>query len=158
MRTKTPPPATDEQPQSATTLLRADHKRLTALFEAVEKTHVKARKTKLVAQLCEELRVHMRIEEELFFPAFQLAFRDHTLVPEAVVEHASFRHLIAQVEGVTAGGDTYDARVKVLAEYHKHHIKEEQTDIFPKANKSKHMDLMALGAQMAQRKRALMAR
>ncbi|MEN9438200.1 MAG: hypothetical protein RIR09_2855 [Pseudomonadota bacterium] len=144
------------KPQNATALLRADHKLVAGLFSDFDKAPSKAQKAKIVAQICKELTVHTQIEEEIFYPAFQKALRDHELVPEANVEHGSVKDLIAAVEGVAPGGDEYDARVRVMGEFVKHHVKEEQTEMFPKAKNSK-MDLLAIGAQMAARKKELMA-
>ena len=144
------------KPQNATALLRADHKLVAGLFSDFDKAASKAQKAKIVAQICKELTVHTQIEEEIFYPAFQKALRDHALVPEANVEHGSVKDLIAAVEGVAPGGDEYDARVRVMGEFVKHHVKEEQTEMFPKAKNSK-MDLLAIGAQMAARKKVLMA-
>ncbi len=144
------------KPQNATALLRADHKLVAGLFSDFDKATSKAQKAKIVAQICKELTVHTQIEEEIFYPAFQKALRDHELVPEANVEHGSVKDLIAAVEGVAPGGDEYDARVRVMGEFVKHHVKEEQTEMFPKAKNSK-MDLLAIGAQMAARKKVLMA-
>ena len=137
-------------------MLRADHKLVSGLFEEFEKTRSAARKKKIVEQICKELTVHTRIEEEIFYPAFQAALKDHELVPEANVEHQAVKDLIAQVEGIEPGGDEYDAKVKVMGEFVKHHVKEEQNEMFPKAKKSK-IDLVALGARMFERKQELMA-
>ena len=150
------PAAKTAKVQDATALLRADHKLVAGLFDEFEKTRSNTRKAAIVAKICKELKVHTQIEEEIFYPAFQAALKDHELVPEANVEHGSVKDLIAQVEGVEPGGDEYDARVKVMGEFVKHHVKEEQNEMFPKAKKSK-LDLVALGAQMAARKQELMA-
>ena len=83
------------------------------------------------------------------------ALKDKELVPEATVEHATLKDLIGQVEGVEPDGEMYDAKVKVLSEYVKHHVKEEQNEMFPKAKDSK-LDLLALGAQLAERKQQLL--
>lgn len=150
---KTPPkPA---KPQEATAMLRADHKLVSGLFEEFEKTKSAAKKKKIVDQICMELTIHTQLEEEIFYPAFQSALKDHELVPEANVEHQAVKDLIAQVQGVEPGGDEYDAKVKVMGEFVKHHVKEEQTEMFPKAKKSK-LDLMALGEQMFARKQELL--
>ncbi len=77
-------------------------------------------------------------------------------MPEATVEHASVKDLIAQVQGVEPDGEMYDAKVKVMSEFVKHHVKEEQNEMFPKAKKTK-LDMAALGAQLADRKQQLMA-
>jgi hemerythrin-like domain-containing protein len=149
-------PTRKAAPQDAIALLRADHKVVSDLFEQFEKTRSDARKAAIVAQICKELTVHTEIEEEIFYPAVKAALKDHELIPEANVEHASVKDLIAQVEGKTPDGEMYDARVKVMGEFVKHHVKEEQNEMFPKAKKTK-VDMIALGEQMAARKQELMA-
>ena len=115
----------------------------------------KATKKKLADQICQALTVHTEIEEEIFYPAFKRALKDKELVPEATVEPATLNDLIGQVAGVAPDGEMYDAKVKVLSEYVKHHVKEEQNEMFPKAKDSK-LDLLALGAQLAERKQQLL--
>jgi len=137
-------------------MLKADHKKVSGLFEDFEKSRAATVKKRLVAQICLELTVHTTLEEEIFYPAVKAALKDHELVPEANVEHASVKDLIAQVEGVEPDGEVYDARVKVMGEFVKHHVKEEQNEMFPKAKKTK-LDMLELGAQMAARKAELMA-
>ena len=143
-------------PMEATAMLRADHKKVAGLFDAFEKTNSAARKKKIVSEICMELTVHATLEEEIFYPAVKAALKDHELVPEATVEHGSVKDLIAQVKDVEPDGEMYDARVKVMGEFVKHHVKEEQNEMFPKAKKTK-LDMIALGAQMAERKAELMA-
>ena len=148
---KSPPAAKD-----AIALLRADHETVNGLFTDYEKTNSSNKKKALVAEICSELSVHTQIEEEIFYPAFKAALKDKLLVPEATVEHASVKDLIAQIEGVEPDGEVYDAKVKVLSEYVKHHVKEEQNEMFPKA-KGTSLDLAELGARMAARKADLLA-
>ena len=150
---KKPAPA---KGQEATAMLRADHKRVSDLFAQYEKTRAIPKKKELVAQICTELGVHAEVEEEIFYPAVKQALKDKELVPEATVEHATLKDLIAQVKGVEPDGEMFDAKIKVLSEYVKHHVKEEQNEIFPKAKKTK-LDMYALGAQMASRKKELLA-
>ena len=145
------------KPIDAVAMLKADHKKVSGLFADFEKTRSVARKKSLVAQICAELAVHTTLEEEIFYPAVKAALKDHELVPEANVEHASVKDLIAQVKDVEPDGEMYDARVKVMGEFVKHHVKEEQTEMFPKAQKTK-LDLAALGEQMRARKADLLAR
>lgn len=140
----------------ATALLRADHKLVSDLFDEFEKARSPAKKKAIVSQICTELTVHTQIEDEIFYPAFKAALKDKELVPEATVEHSSVKDLIAQVEGVEPGDEMYDAKVKVMGEFVKHHVKEEQNEMFPKAKKSK-LDLHELGRQMLARKQELMA-
>jgi len=141
----------------ATTLLRADHKLVSELFEQFEKSRSPDKKKALVEQICQELTIHAQVEEEIFYPAVKAALNDSELVPEARVEHETLKTLIAQVEGVQPDGEDYDARVKVLSEYVKHHVKEEQTEMFPKAKASTKLDMKALGQALLARKEELKA-
>ena len=142
--------------KDAIALLKADHEDVSHLFAEFEKTHSVANKKALVAQICTALSVHAQIEEEIFYPAVKAALKDKLLVPEATVEHAGVKSLIAQLEGAEPDGEMYDAKVKVLSEYVKHHVKEEQNEMFPKA-KSSSLDMAELGAQMSARKDKLLA-
>jgi len=137
-------------------MLRADHKRVADLFADYEKTSSTAKKKDIVSTICTELSVHAQVEEEIFYPAVKQALKDRELVPEATIEHATLKDLIAQVEGIEPDGEMFDARIKVLSEYVKHHVKEEHTEMFPKAKKTQ-LDMRALGAQMAARKGELLA-
>ncbi|MDB5851775.1 MAG: hemerythrin [Rhodoferax sp.] len=144
------------QPGEATAILRADRKLVSDLFEEFEGARSSAKKSKIVAQICRELTVHAEIEEEIFYPAVKAPLKDKELVPEATVEHATLKDLIAQVEGVEPDGEMYDAKVKVMGEYVKHHVKEEQNEMFPKVKATK-LDMFALGEKMLARKQELMA-
>lgn len=141
----------------AIALLRADHKTVTELFDRFEKTRSSSRKKAIVSQVCLELTVHAQIEEEIFYPAVKAALKDKELVPEATVEHASVKELIAQVRDVEPDGEMYDARVRVMSEFVKHHVKEEQNEMFLRA-KATRLDLVALGKELMTRKAELMAR
>ena len=144
--------------REATALLRADHKQVSDLFSQYEKARSASKKSALAADICKELSVHATIEDEIFYPAVKKALKDHELVPEATVEHATMKNLIAQLEnGRTPDGEMFDAKVKVLSEYVKHHVKEEQNEMFPKARATK-LDMKALGAQLAARKEELLAK
>ena len=143
-------------PQEATALLKADHKLVSGLFEQYEKTRSTAKKKTLVASICKELGIHAQAEEEIFYPAVKAALKDKELVPEAIVEHATLKELISQVEGKEPDGEMFDAKIQVLSEYVKHHVKEEETEMFPKARKTK-LDMKQLGAQIAARKEELSA-
>ena len=143
-------------PKDAIALLKADHEAVSQLFAEYEKTRSVPNKKTLVAEICTALSVHAQLEEEIFYPAVKTALKDKLLVPEATVEHASVKDLIAQLEGAEPDGEMYDAKVKVLSEYVKHHVKEEQNEMFPKV-KASSLDLVALGARMAARKAELLA-
>jgi hypothetical protein len=142
--------------KDAIALLKADHVAVSALFADYEKTRSDAKKKAFVAEICSALTVHTQIEEEIFYPAFKAALKDKELVPEATIEHGGIKDLIAQLEGVEPDGEMYDAKAKVLSEYVEHHVKEEHTEMFPKA-KGTSLDLVELGARMAARKVDLLA-
>ena len=143
-------------PKDAIALLRADHKLVDGLFAEYEKARAPAKKMQLVTKICAELAVHAQAEEEIFYPAVKAALKDKELIPEAIIEQATMKDLISQVEGKQPDGEMFDAKVKVLSEYVKHHVKEEHTEMFPKAKATK-LDMLALGSQLAQRKSELMA-
>lgn len=140
----------------AIALLKADHKRVSDLYAQYEKTRSAGKKRSLVASICQELSVHAQVEEEIFYPAVKAALKDKELVPEAQVEHATLKELIAQVQGKEPDGELFDAKIKVMSEYTKHHVKEEQNEMFPKARQTR-LDMNALGEQIAARKKELMA-
>ena len=149
------PPA-HEEAKDAIALLKADHEAVSQLFAEYEKTRSVPNKKALVAEICTALSVHVQIEEEIFYPAVKTALKDKLLVPEATVEHDGVKGLIAQLKDVEPDGEMYDAKVKVLSEYVKHHVKEEQNEMFPKA-KASSLDMVELGARMAARKDELLA-
>ena len=140
-------------------LLEADHRKVEALFEQYEDEKEGDEETKrgIAEKICGELTVHAQVEEELFYPFLKenMDEDEMEMVEEAYVEHASAKDLIAQIE---SGGDideAYDAKVKVLSEYIKHHVKEEEEEIFPEIRDMKE-ELDALGQEMAARKAELM--
>lgn len=151
---KKPKNSSSPKAQEATAMLRADHLLVDSLFKEYEKAKSSTRKKALVAQICQELTIHAQIEEEIFYPQVKDVLNDKVLIPEATVEHATLKDLIAQIEDAEPDEELYDARVKVLSEYVKHHVKEEQNEIFPKVKEAK-LDLREIGEQLKQRKEEL---
>jgi hemerythrin superfamily protein len=144
--------------QDAIAMLLADHKKVKKLFSGFDKLKEEAsdeEKSAIVEQICNELKIHTELEEEIFYPAVRKAIDDSDLMDEALVEHAGAKDLIAQLEDANPDDDLYDAKVTVLGEQIDHHIKEEEGEMFPKAKKAK-VDTEALGAAMLKRKMALM--
>lgn len=141
--------------QDAIALLRADHKLVSALFAEYEKAPSTSKKKIIVSQICTELSIHAQVEEEIFYPAVKKALHDQEMIPEALVEHATLKGLISQVEGIEPNGEMFDAKIKVLSEYVKHHVKEEHNEMFPQAKSTK-LDMIALGGRIAARKKALL--
>jgi hemerythrin superfamily protein len=150
--------AASKRPKDAIALLKADHKEVDAMFKAYEKADDDAEKQTLATNICRALTVHAQIEEEIFYPAAYDALDEEgdDLVDEAQVEHASAKALIAEIEAMQVGEPLFDAKVKVLGEYIKHHVEEEETEMFPEC-KDAGMDLKGLGEQMLVRKEELMA-
>ena len=139
---------------NAITILTEDHNKVQKIFEQFERTRDERRKADMVDTALHELKVHTEIEEEIFYPAVRQAIAEDELLDEATVEHQSAKHLIGELEGSRPGDDLFDARFTVLGEYVKHHIREEQREIFPLAKRAK-MDLEQLGEQLLQRKKEL---
>ncbi len=139
----------------AIALLKADHKEVAEMLEKFETA--RSTKEKLAQQICMALTVHAQIEEEIFYPAAREALGDEgkDLLDEAKVEHNSLKELIGQIEGSSPDDDLFEAHVKVLGEYVKHHVKEEESELFPKLRKSD-IDLVEVGEQLAARKKELM--
>jgi hypothetical protein len=139
----------------AVALLKDDHERVDKMFKQFDEMRNDGEeKAALVKIICDELKIHTTVEEEIFYPAMREAIRDEDLLDEAEVEHESAKALIAQLESMKPGDDRYDAKVTVLGEYVRHHVKEEQQQMFPKARKAK-MNLKALGARIEARKAEL---
>jgi hemerythrin superfamily protein len=136
----------------AIALLKADHKEVAAMLEKFETA--RSTKGKLAQQICMSLTVHAQIEEEIFYPAAREALGEagEDLLDEAKVEHNSLKELIGHIEGASPEDELFDAHVKVLGEYVKHHVKEEEGELFPKLRKSD-MDLVKVGEQLAARKK-----
>jgi hypothetical protein len=140
----------------AISLLKADHRAVEALFEEFEAAKSKPTQRKLAAQICTELMIHTAIEEEIFYPALKGKIEEDTL-DEAYVEHDGAKLLISQIVAGEPGQEFWEAKVTVLSEEIKHHVKEEEAlkeGMFAQAKKTD-VDLEALGARMAERKAAL---
>ena len=145
--------------QDAIKLLKADHDEVEALFAQYEKQKKRngGQRSELIGKICTALTVHAQIEEEIFYPAARDAFDEDgdELLDEAEVEHSSIKSLVEQLEAIMPTDELCDAKVKVLSEYVKHHVKEEEGGIFPKVKKTD-LDLDALGTELAERKAELM--
>ena len=143
--------------QDAVALLKQDHRTVEDLFEKFEKASGEGRKQKLARQICMELIIHSKIEEEIFYPACEGKIEED-LLKEAYVEHDGAKILIAQIlEGDGQSDDYFDAKVKVLQEQIEHHVEEEEKrmeGMFSQARKAG-LDMEALGEQLAARKMEL---
>jgi hemerythrin superfamily protein len=144
--------------QDAIALLKADHRAVEELFEQFESANGSSTKQKLALQICLELTVHAKIEEEIFYPACEGKVEEN-LLKEAYVEHDGAKVLIAEIETASPDEDFYDAKVKVLSEQIEHHVGEEEQrmeGMFAQARKAG-LDMDALGEQLLARKTELVA-
>lgn len=137
-------------------MLKQDHDKVERAFKEFEKMDRQdaAACRRLAETVCADLRIHTTLEEEVFYPAVREAIGDDDLMNEAAVEHETARMLIDQLENMEADDPNYFATFTVLGEYVKHHVKEEQGEMFPAAKKAK-LDLAALGERMRARREEL---
>ena len=141
--------------KDAIALLKADHREVAERFRAFEKTRDRNRKVKLADQICNALKIHMQIEEEIFYPAFLEATEFEDIHHEARIEHEGAKRLIGEIES-DPSDEYFDARVAVLSEMIKHHVKEEEKPdgMFARARKAE-MDLEEIGNELQARKSVL---
>jgi hemerythrin superfamily protein len=138
-------------------LLKADHEEVATMFEEYADSEDDGEKEELAQNICAALSVHAQIEEEIFYPAARevLEADELELVNEADVEHATIRELVSQIEASDATDEHFDAMIKVLGEYVKHHVREEESELFPRLEASE-LDRQAVGNALAARKAELL--
>jgi hemerythrin superfamily protein len=138
-------------------LLKADHDEVATMFEEYEDSDDEREKEELAQRICAALTVHAQIEEEIFYPAARevLEADELELVNEADVEHATVKELVSQIEASDATDDHFDATIKVLGEYVKHHVREEESELFPLLE-ARELDREAVGNALAARKTELL--
>jgi len=141
----------------AISLLKKDHREVDAMFDEYEQLEADSEKLALFKKIALALKVHTQIEEEIFYPSERGEVEDD-LLDEAYVEHDGAKKLIAEIEAMQPGEEFYDAKVKVLGEYIKHHVKEEEQPggLFAQAKRGDE-DLDAMGERLKARKQELMA-
>ncbi len=142
----------------AVALLKADHRKVEDLFAKFEAAKGDGRKKALAEQICMELTVHAKIEEDIFYPACEGKVEED-LIKEAYVEHDGAKVLIAEIEAGGPDDEFYDAKVKVLSEQIEHHVEEEEKRVegmFSQARKAG-LDMDGLGRKMAAEKQQLIA-
>ena len=145
-----------DRARDAIELLKADHRQVEDWFDEFEKSEDDEEKQQLATRICNALKVHTTIEEEIFYPAFLEATENTDIHHEAEIEHNGAKHLIAEIEASSPDDEYFGPRVTVLSEMIKHHVKEEEKPggMFAEARSSE-MDLEALGEALAARKAAL---
>jgi hemerythrin-like domain-containing protein len=143
--------------RNAFDVLEQDHREVEEWFDEYDELSddEEDRKAELSEKICLALKVHAQIEEEIFYPQARKATGDNDLIDEAVVEHATVKNLIGEIETMEVGEELYDAKIRVLGEMVKQHIKEEEGELFPELQSTK-MDLDAVGKELVERKEELM--
>jgi len=144
--------------RNAFDVLEQDHREVEEWFDEYDelKDSDEDDKADLAKKICFALKVHAQIEEEIFYPRAREASQNNDLIDEALVEHSTVKNLIGEIEAMEVGEELYDAKVRVLGEMVKQHIKEEEEELFPELQSTK-MDLDAVGKELVERKQELMA-
>ena len=142
---------------SVTDMLRKDHKKVKGLFEEFELADDATAKQRIVETVLKELEVHSKLEEELIYPAIRAEIDDNDLMDEALEEHHVVHGLLGELKKMKPSDERYDAKFTVLAENVRHHIKEEESEMFPKAEDCE-IDWEALCSQVVKRKEQLTAK
>jgi hemerythrin superfamily protein len=147
----------DAGASSVTDMLRKDHKKVKGLFEEFEQAENAAAKQRIVETVLSELEVHSKLEEELIYPAIRAEIDDDDLMDEALEEHHVMHGLLVELKKMKPSDERYDAKFTVLAESVRHHIKEEESEMFPKAEDCE-IAWEALCSQVVKRKQQLSAK
>ena len=151
------------QDKDAIAILKEDHKKVRGLLGELEETseHASGRREKLLTTIEQELKIHTKIEEEIFYPAFREAAEkkdDKKLYCEAVEEHHVVDLVLPEIKATAADSEEFGAKAKVLKDLVEHHAEEEETEMFPRAKKLMDRgELIRLGGELASAKEAMMA-
>ncbi|HZR79922.1 MAG TPA: hemerythrin domain-containing protein [Candidatus Binatia bacterium] len=145
----------EEEPASATQMLREDHQKVESLFQEFESAD-KRRKGRIAEEVVAALTAHTTIEEEIFYPAVTRVMDEKQRVECAFEEHALAKKLIEELRGMQPGAEHFEAKFQVLTEVVRHHVREEESQILPAADSSD-LDLQRLGEQMRERKEEVMS-
>jgi hemerythrin superfamily protein len=137
-------------------VLREDHNKVKDLFQRFEKTEARAQKKQIADQAIMELMVHAQIEEEIFYPSMKKQLGDVDLLHEAEEEHHVAEVLMEELTTMRLNDKSFDAKFMVLAENVKHHIGEEEGEMFPKAAEAGRQTLDRVGQMLMERKMELM--
>ncbi len=141
-------------------LLKTDHDEVEELFKKFESARSQGPKVKAARQAIMELKIHAAIEEDIFYPAFDQEMKaeeSHDIYLEAEEEHHVAHVLIDELDGMPDDHEHFEAKFTVLAENIRHHVKEEEKEMLPKAKELGKERLNELGEQMMARKEELKA-
>lgn len=140
---------------NAVQMLKQDHKKVAGLFQKYDKTKGQDAKRKIADEAMEQLEIHSKLEEEIFYPAAKRELEDGQLIDEAMKEHDEVKGLIEELRAMEAEDQQFDEKFQALVENVEHHVKEEESEMLPQVQDTE-LDLTACGEQMAERKEELM--
>lgn len=143
-----------ERKPKATTLLKEDHDKVKGLIQELKSA--RKNKMELVSLIEEEILVHSHCEETIFYPEVKKI--DSEMVAESLEEHHQVDTILAELKEMTGNEEAFDAKVTVLEEMLKHHMEEEEGEMFPKAEKKLKEQLEELGAEIEYLKGELAAK
>jgi len=139
--------------ENAISILKDDHDKLKELFDEFDKADTHRERTKIVSKVIEILKLHAAIEEHIFYPAAR-SCTESFYMDEADEEHHVAKILVAELGSMKVSADHFGAKFRVLTEAVRHHIREEENNIFPEVRDAD-MDLVALGKEMLSLRRKL---
>lgn len=135
-------------------MLKDDHKAVEQLFKRFEKAGDRAyiEKRDIVDRIIESLSTHAAIEEQLFYPVVRATVDDtEDITLESLEEHHVVKWLLHELEAMDPRHERFDAKVTVLIENVRHHVEEEETELFPQVReKLGRNDLADLGEAMGE--------
>jgi hemerythrin superfamily protein len=140
---------------SATQLIKRDHKKVEGLFEKFDKAKNSGAKQRVCEQVIEELEVHAKIEEEIFYPAVRKHLGEEELLEDAKQEHQQAKQIMAELKKANPEDEEFDSKFAELVECIQHHVEEEEGELLPKVEQSD-MDLQGYGEEIADRKEELL--
>jgi hemerythrin superfamily protein len=157
-RSQAPSRKSESGGPNAIQVLKQDHRKVEEWFDEYDDLQHQEgdRRSQLSDKICTALKIHAQLEEEIFYPRASEVTQDDDLIDESLVEHAIVKHLIAEIEAMEVDDDLFDAKIRVLGEMVKHHIQEEEEELFPDVE-SAGMDLNAVAKELAQRQEELTA-
>ena len=137
-------------------LLKSDHEKVAGILESIDQTTERAAKGRdeLFARLKEELDLHTKIEEEIFYPALEDSEETRDVTLEALEEHRLVKQLLTELEAAPKDTEEWTAKFTVLKENVEHHVEEEEGEMFPKARKALSEDeIESLGDRLQEAKK-----
>ena len=140
---------------NAVQMIRQDHKKVQGLFKKFDQAKKNAAKKGIADQVIQELEVHAKLEEEIFYPAIRKELGEEEMLDEAKKEHQQAKDIMRELKTMNGGeDDELEEKFSELVECIQHHVEEEEGEMLPKVEESE-MDLADYGEQMSKRKKEL---